>query len=107
MYLLYVTERKQQKRVVVLMEAWPVHRGNVGRDEGQVRNSGVRFARDGKLLPWHLAANLTACRAKGGVLQEAVRLSDESAPETRRQANTRPNNRSASTGIQERVDPIN
>ncbi len=105
--MLYVTGRKQQKRVVVLMEARPVHRGNAGRDEGQVKNSGVRFLRDGELLPWHLATNLTARRAKGGVLQEAVRLRDESAPQTRRQTNTRQNNRSASTGIQERVDRIN
>ena len=88
------------------MEARPVHRGNAGRDEGQVKNSGVRFARDGELLPRNLAANLTACRAKVGVLQEALRLRDKSTPQTHRQANTRPNNRSASTGIQERVDRI-
>ena len=50
-YLLSVTGRKQQKRVVVLMEARPVHRGNAGRDEGQVKNSGVRFLRDSELLP--------------------------------------------------------
>ena len=63
-YLLYVTGRKQQKRVVVLMEARPVHRGNAGRDEGQVKNSGVRFLRDRESLPWNLAANLTARRAR-------------------------------------------
>ena len=85
MYLLYVTGRKPQKRVVVLMEARPVHRGNAGRDEGQVKNSGVRFLWDGELLPWHLAANLTARRPKGGVLQEALRLRDKS---TRKRAGT-------------------
>ncbi len=62
--MLYVTGRKQQKRVVVLMEARPVHRGNAGRDEGQVKNSGVRFLRDRESLPWNLAANLTARRAR-------------------------------------------
>jgi hypothetical protein len=40
-YLLYVTGRKPQKRVVVLMDARPVRGDNAGRrrtEEEQVRN---------------------------------------------------------------------
>ena len=114
MDLLYVTGRKPQKRVVVLMDARPVRGGNAGETENrgrtgeeQLKSSGVRFVRDGELLPWNLAENLTARRAKGGVLEEALRLRDKSTPQTHRQANMRRNNRSASTRIEERVDRIN
>src|SRR6266702_8070159 len=72
------------------------NRGRTG--EEQLKSSGVRFVRDGELLPWNLAENLTARRAKGGVLQEALRLRDKSTPQPHRQANTRRNNRPASHG---------
>jgi len=41
------------------------NRGRTG--EEQVKNSGVRFVRDDELLPWNLAANLTARRTKAGI----------------------------------------
>jgi len=56
-YLSYVTGRRTQKRVVVLMEARPVRRGTVRRGEGhqrtgkeRVQNRFVTVNRDSGLL---------------------------------------------------------